>query len=185
DQRQKVVADEPLEESNPSPARRTQPVVPTEPACLQSLHAQGELGKALELSLRRRDVQLPAEVDGPTEVAASDSLRGTRQHAADAPGGRPELLQDQGSLRSGRGTQWKHSHADQSRPRLQEHPVPITEGQTDGSYQSPIRWTSTSQEGGVKCGVSRILAQSPFPYSAGHCSLARRAPCAICNRQIG
>jgi hypothetical protein len=57
-------------------------------------------------------------MDRPTEVAAADSLRGTRRHAAGAPGGHPELLQNQGSLRSGRGTQWKHSHADQSRPRL-------------------------------------------------------------------
>src|SRR5450631_2155864 len=117
-QRQEVVANEPVEEPDGSPARGIKPVVPTEPTCLQSLPSQREPGEALELSLRRRDVQLPAQVDGPTEVATANAVRGTRRHVVEASGGNPELLQDQGSLRSGRGTQWKHSDADQSWPWL-------------------------------------------------------------------
>jgi transposase len=38
-----------------------EPALPTEPARLQSLHAQGELGRDLGLSLRRGDVELLAE----------------------------------------------------------------------------------------------------------------------------
>src|SRR5579872_2963347 len=92
--------------------------VSTEPAHLQGLPAQRELGLALGLSLRRRCVQLPAEMDGSTEVAAIDSVREAGRHAAETSGGHSELLPDQGSLGSSRGRQWKHSHADQPWSRL-------------------------------------------------------------------
>src|SRR5450631_99605 len=74
DQGKEVVTDEPLEESDSSAARRTQPAVPTEPACVQSLPSQRELGAALGLSLRGRDAQLPAEMDGSTEVATAHAV---------------------------------------------------------------------------------------------------------------
>jgi transposase len=76
------------------------------------------LERLLGLSLRGRDAQLPAEVDGSTEVATADAVRGTRRHAGEAFGGNLELLPNQGSLRRRRGTQWKHSDAHQPWPRL-------------------------------------------------------------------
>src|ERR1700730_17423414 len=103
DQREKMVADESMEEPDAAATRGFEPVVPTEPAYVQGLHYQRGLGEALGLSLRRRDAQLPAEMDGPTEVAAAHSLRGTRRHAGKASGGDLELLPDQSSLRRGRG----------------------------------------------------------------------------------
>src|ERR1700689_3074551 len=103
DQGKEVAPDEPVEKPDCFATRRTQPAVPTEPARVQSLPSQRELGEALGLSLRRSDAQLPAQVDGPTEVATADSLRGIGRYAAAASGGNSELLPDQGSLRSGRG----------------------------------------------------------------------------------
>src|ERR1019366_8146875 len=86
DQGKEVAPDEPLEESDSFAARRTQPAVPTEPARVQSLPSQRELGEALGLPLRRRDAQLPAEMDGSTEVATADAVRRTRRHAGEASG---------------------------------------------------------------------------------------------------
>src|SRR5712671_114114 len=86
DQGQEVVAAEPVEESESSATGGTQPVVPTEPACIQSLPSQGEFGEPLEVSLRGRHDQLPTKVDGPTEVAATKAVRGTRRYAAPASG---------------------------------------------------------------------------------------------------
>src|SRR5580704_5765119 len=102
DQREEVVADEPMEEPDSSAARRTQPAVPTEPTRVQSLSAQRKLGETLGLSLRRRDAQLPAEMDGSTEMATAETVRRTRRHAAEASGRDLELLPDQGALRRGR-----------------------------------------------------------------------------------
>jgi transposase len=44
------------------------------------------LERLWRLSLRGRDAQLPAEVDGPTEVATADPVRRTRRHAGEASG---------------------------------------------------------------------------------------------------
>src|SRR5271168_3749250 len=118
DQGKEVATDEPVEEPNCGATRRTQPAIPTEPARVQRLPSQREPGEALGVPLRRRDGQLSAEVDGPTEVATAEAIRGTRRDAGEASGGDLELLPDQGSLRRGRGTQRKYSHAHQSRPRL-------------------------------------------------------------------
>src|ERR1700688_4887609 len=96
DQGKEVATDEPVEEPDCFATWRTQPAVPTEPARVQSLPSQREPGEALGLPLRRRDAQLPTEMDGPTEVATSDALRRTRRHAAEASGGDLELLPDQG-----------------------------------------------------------------------------------------
>ena len=65
----------------PTP-RGTEPVVPVEPAGLQGLPAQRESGAAVELPLRGGHAQLPAEVDGSTEVAAAGAVRETRRDAA-------------------------------------------------------------------------------------------------------
>src|SRR6202167_6523754 len=118
DQGKEMAPDEPVEEPDSCATRRTQPAVPTEPARVPSLPSQRKLGEALGLPLRRRDAQLPAQVDGPTEVATANAVRRTRRHAGEASGGDLELLPDQGSLRRGRGAQWKHSDANQSWSRL-------------------------------------------------------------------
>src|SRR5260370_10829833 len=101
-----------MEEPDQRATRGIEPAVPTEPACLQGLPAQRELGEALGLSLRRRHVQLSTEMDGSTEVAAINSVQEVVRHAAEAPGGHSELLPDQGSFRSSRGRPVDHSHAD-------------------------------------------------------------------------
>src|ERR1700685_2018135 len=113
DQGKEMATDEPVEEPDCFATRRTQPAVPTEPARVQSLPSQREPGEALGLPLRRRNAQLPAEVDGPAEVATADAVRRTRRHAGEASGGDLELLPDQGSLWCRRGAQWKHSDAHQ------------------------------------------------------------------------
>src|ERR1019366_9552912 len=118
DQGKEVAADEPVEEPNYGTTRRTQPAVPPEPARVQSLPSQREPGEALGLPLRRRDAQLPRELDGPTEVATAEAVRRTRRDAGEASGGDLELLPDQGSLWCGRGAQWKYSDAHQSWSRL-------------------------------------------------------------------
>src|ERR1700694_4834788 len=107
-----------MEEPDQRTTRGIEPAVPTEPAGLQGLPAQRELGEALGLSLRRRHVQLSTEMDGPTEVAVIDSVREACRHAGEAPRGHSELLPDQSSFRGSRGRQWKYSHADQPWSRL-------------------------------------------------------------------
>ena len=69
-----------------STPRGIEPAVPTEPAGLQSLPAEREPGEAVGLPLRRGHAQLSAEVDGSTEVAATDAVRETRRDVAEAPG---------------------------------------------------------------------------------------------------
>src|SRR3954471_1640261 len=123
---------EPLEEPGAETARRAEPALPVEPAGVQSLHAQREPGKTLGLSLRTGNGQLPGEVDGSTAVAALALVSETRRDGDQAPGRHSKLLSDQGTLRGRRGGQRKYSHADQSRPRLSESPLPATEGQADG-----------------------------------------------------
>src|SRR5260370_24436237 len=163
-----MVVDEPMEEPDQRAARGIEPAVPAEPARLQGLPDQRELGTALGLSLRRRHVQLSGEMDGSTEVAAVDSVREAGRHAAEAPGGHSELLPDQGSFRSGRGRQWKHSHADQPWSRLQKPAISPTEGQPDGSHQHRIPRHSPDKENYVKWPFRRILVHSPKSFRILH-----------------
>src|ERR1017187_9361195 len=78
-QREEMVAAEPLEESELHAPRRIEPTVRIEPAGFQSLPAERKPGEAVGLALRRGHGQLPAEVDGSTEVAAAEAVRGTRR----------------------------------------------------------------------------------------------------------
>jgi len=105
---------------------------PVEPAGVQSLHAQGEPGKTLGLSLRTGNGQLPGEVDGSIAVAALALVSETRRYVGQASGRHSKLLSDQGTLRGGRGGKREYSHADQPRSRLSESPLPAPEGQADG-----------------------------------------------------
>src|SRR5271163_309641 len=130
-----MVAAEPMETPDLCTPRGIEPAVRTEPAGLQSLPVERKPGEAVGLPLRRGHDQLPAEVDGSTEAAAAEALRGTRRDVAEAPGRHCELLPDEGPLWSGRSRQRKHSHADQPRPRLQEPAVPAVEGQAAGREQ--------------------------------------------------
>src|ERR1700722_11967585 len=107
-------------------------------------------------------------MDGPTEVAAAGSIRETSRDAVEASAWHPELLSDQGSVRSGRGRQWEHSYADQPRPRLSESPLYAPEGRANGSDQRRIHRCSRDQESCLKMDLRRILAQSPnFVYFTG------------------
>src|SRR5580765_8183798 len=157
-----MAAAEPLEEPGAEAARRAEPALPVEPAGLQSLHAQGEPGKTLGLSLRTGNGQLPGEVDGSTAVAALAFVSETRRDVNQAPGRHSKLLSNQGSLRGGRSGQRKHSHAYQSRPRLSESPLPAAEGQEDGRGERRIPRCSHGQESSLKWPGRQILAQSAF-----------------------
>src|SRR6266700_602683 len=86
--------------------RGTQPAVPDEPAGVQSLCAQGKPGAAVELPLRRSHDQLPAEVDGPTQMAAAEAMREARRDVAEASGRHRELLPNQCSSRGGGSRQF-------------------------------------------------------------------------------
>ena len=66
--------------------RGTQPPVPDEPAGVQGLSAEGKPGSFVDLHLPGSHAQLPAEMDGPTALAATGSVRGTRPHATEARG---------------------------------------------------------------------------------------------------
>src|SRR5450432_2530329 len=160
DQREEVVADEPMEEPDRYPARGIEPAVSVESAGVQGLHAQRELGEVVELQLPRGHAQLPEPVDGPIEVAAAGSVRETRQDAAEARGRHCQLLRDQSSLWRSRGRQWEYTDADQSWPRLPEPAVSAAEGQAYGSDERRIHRSSQHEESRVKWHLSRILTQS-------------------------
>ena len=81
-QREEVVADESLEEPDAGTPRGIEPGVRTQPAGLQSLSVERELRGAVELPIPRGHAQLLEPVDGPTEVAATGSVRETRGDAA-------------------------------------------------------------------------------------------------------
>src|SRR5580658_2046665 len=152
----------PLEKPGAETARRAEPAVPVEPAGVQSLHAQGEPGKTLGLSLRRGHGQLSRKVDGSIAVAALTPISETRRDVNQAPGRHFELLSDQGSLRRSRGGEREYSHVDQSRPRLSESRLPAVEGQADGRDKRRIHRRSHPQESSLKWPICRILAQSRF-----------------------
>src|SRR5580693_6410542 len=156
----------PLEKPGAETARRAEPAVPVEPAGVQSLHAQGEPGKTLGLSLRRGHGQLSRKVDGSIAVAALTPISETRRDVNQAPGRHFELLSDQGSLRRSRGGEREYSHVDQSRPRLSESRLPAVEGQADGRDKRRIHRRSHPQESSLKWPICRILAQSPKTIAA-------------------
>src|SRR5664280_694394 len=112
-----MVAAESLEEPDAGTPRRIEPVVPIEPPGFQGLHTQRKPGRAVELSLPRGHAQLPEQVDGPTEVATTGSIRETRNDAPEACGRDCQLLRDQSSLWRRGGREREHSHADQPWPR--------------------------------------------------------------------
>src|SRR5260370_14201927 len=155
-----MAASDPMEEPGESPSRRIEPVVPDEPARLQSLPAQREPGAAVGLPLRRRHDQLPREVDGSTEMAEVDGVRKDRRRAVEASGWHYELLPDEGSIRSRGSGELESSPTHQSRSRLQEPAIPPVEGQADGCGQHRIRRSSQNQESRVEWTFLRILAES-------------------------
>src|SRR3954454_19136854 len=87
-----MAAAESLEKPGSEAARRAEPALPVEPAGVQSLHAQGEPGKTLGLSLRTGNAQLPGEVDRSTAVAAPALVSETRRDVDQAHGRHSELL---------------------------------------------------------------------------------------------
>src|SRR6516164_2206544 len=160
-----MAAAEPLEEPGSEPARRAEPVVPVEPPRLQGLSAQRESGTVVELPIRGSDAQLPEEVDRSAALATTAPVSEARGHVAQAPRRNPELLPHQSTLRSSRGDQRQHPHADQPRPRLQEHALPPTQSKAHGRNQHRIRRFSANQESRVECHSLRIPTESPTSYS--------------------
>src|SRR5664279_3354149 len=163
-----MVAAESLEESDAGTPRRIEPIVPIEPARFQSLHTQRKPGRAVELSLPRGHAQLPEQVDRPTEVAATGSIRETGEDAPEARGRHCQLLRDQSSLWRSRGSEWEHSHADQPWPRLQEPTVSAVEGQADCGDERRIHRRSQIEESRVKWHLLANSRSEPFFLYARH-----------------
>src|SRR5271166_1596060 len=155
-----MVTSEPMEEFGQPTTRGIESAVPTESACLQGLSAEGEPGAVVGLPLRKGHVQLSAEMDGSTEVAAVDAVRQARRHVAEPSGWHSELLPHEGSLRSGRSGQRECSFTYQPRSWLQEPAIPAAEGQAAGRDQPRIRRSSEIHESRVEWPLLRIPAES-------------------------
>src|ERR1039458_10133038 len=95
-------------------------------------------------------------------MAAPALVSETRGDITQAPRWNSELLSDQSALRSRRGHQWEHPHADQPRPWLQEHALPTIESKANGRNQHRVRRFSKNREGRVECHSLQIPAQSRF-----------------------
>jgi transposase len=93
-------------------------LVPDKPAGVQGLSAEGKPGAVVELQLRRSHDQLPADVDGSTEMAAAGSVREARRYTIATPGRHRQLLPHQGADGCGGSRQREHPDAHQSRARL-------------------------------------------------------------------
>src|ERR1039457_4497468 len=78
------------------------------------------------------------------------SFQKLADNVTQAPRRDSQLLPNQSTLRSRRGDQRQHPHADQSRTRLQKHPLPSIESQTNRRHQHRIRRFSENHEGRVE-----------------------------------
>src|ERR1017187_313934 len=159
-----MVAAESMEELDAGAPRGIEPIVPIEPAGVQSLPVEREPGATVELSLPRGHAQLPDQMDGATEVAATGSVRETRGDAAETCGRDRQLLRDQSPLRRSRGRQWKHPHADQPWPRLQEPALSAAESQADGRDENRIHRPSQNEGSRVKWPPLTNSRSEPFLY---------------------
>src|SRR5258708_22472164 len=155
-----MAAAEPLEEPDARASRRAEPAFPDQPAGVQGLSSEGKPGAVVELHLRRSHDQLPAEVDGSTEMAAAQAVRETRRYPIEALGGHRELLSNQGPHGSSRSREWEHPDAHQSRARLQESALPAAQGQATVGQQPPTPRRAPNHESHVICPLCQILAQS-------------------------
>src|SRR5438132_10964285 len=106
-----MAAVEPLDQPDGNAPWGTEPAVPDEPPDFQSVSPERKPGAVVGLPLRRRHDQLPAEVDGSTEMAAADSLREAGRDVAQAPRWHRPRLPDQGSSRRGCGSHLEHMQA--------------------------------------------------------------------------
>src|SRR2546425_3318181 len=146
-----MAAAEPLEEPDARPSRRAEPAFPDQPAGVQGLSSEGKPGAVVELHLRRSHDQLPAEVDGSTEMAAAQAVRETRRYPIEieALGGHRELLSNQGPHGCSRSREWQHPDAHQSRPRLQESALPAAQSQATFGQQPRTPRRAPNHEGHV------------------------------------
>src|SRR5438132_12758659 len=154
-----MAAAEPLEEPDAGASRRAEPAFPDQPAGVQGLSSEGKPGAVVELHLRRSHDQLPAEVDGSTEMAAAQAVRETRRYPIEAPGGHRELLSNQGPHGCSRSREWEHPDAHQSRARLQESALPPAQGQATVGQQPRTPRRAPNHESHVICSLCQILAQ--------------------------
>src|SRR5437879_5568815 len=157
-----MAAAEPLEEPDAGASRRAEPAFPDQPAGVQGLSSEGKPGAVVELHLRRSHDQLPAEVDGSTEMAAAQAVRETRRYPIEieALGGHRELLSNQGPHGCSRSREWEHPDAHQSRARLQESALPAAQGQATVGQQPRTPRRAPNHESHVICPLCQILAQS-------------------------
>jgi transposase len=118
------------------------------------------LDRFVELPLPRGHDQLPAAVDGSTEMAAAPALRETCRHTIEAPGRHRELLPDQGPDGCGGSRQWQHPDAHQSRARLHQPALPAAQGQATGGKQPRTPRCTQNRESRVIRPLCQILAQS-------------------------
>src|SRR4051795_11871909 len=158
---------EPVEKPEAEAARHPEPPLSVEQASVQGLSAQRKSRTTVELSLRRSDGQLPAQVDGSTAVAAPAFVSEARRDADRSHRRHSELLPHQGPLRRGRGNQRQHPNADQPGARVQEHALSTSEGKTHRGHQYRIRRFSENQKSRVECHFSQILAESPKNLASG------------------
>src|SRR5438067_7122741 len=159
-----MAAAEPLEEPDARASRRAEPAFPDQPAGVQGLSSEGKPGAVVELPLRRSHDQLPAEVDGSTEMAAAQAVRETRRYPIEAPGGHRELLSNQGPHGCSRSREWEHPDAHQSRARLQESALPPAQGQATVGQQPRTPRRAPNHESHVICSLCQILAQRKKSY---------------------
>ena len=121
---------------------------------------EGKPGAIVEIHLPRSHAQLPPEVDGSTEVAASGSVRGTGRYTIEAPGRHRQLLPDQGPHGRSGSRQRQHPDAHQSRARLQKPALPAAQGQATGRQQPRTHCRAQNRESRVICPLCQILAQN-------------------------
>src|SRR5207253_10083842 len=100
-EREALAVVEPLGESGARPEAENQPAIQPEPKSDESLPAQRESGPALDLSLCRRDAEVPTELDRSTSLAAVETLRVAGRDVAGSSGGHSELLPDEGAAGGG------------------------------------------------------------------------------------
>jgi Transposase/Helix-turn-helix domain of transposase family ISL3/zinc-finger of transposase IS204/IS1001/IS1096/IS1165 len=148
---------EPVGESGVRAEATTQPTLQPEPKSNEGLPAQREPGPAMELPLRRGDVEISPELDRSTSLATPEGIRETRPDVAESLGGDSELLPDQGAAGSSGGRERKYQGSAAAGSRLRQSALSTAEGTRHGRDEDRIHHRS---KGRLKCGICQIPAQN-------------------------
>ena len=134
-----------------------EPTLPVESPGDESLLAEREFESAVGVPLRGCNAAVPTELDRSTSLATPETLRKAGWDVARPSRRYSELLPHAG--RDGRGGSNQRQYQDPAaaRSRLQEPPLPASEGSTLGGYPDRIRHY---QESSLKCGSVQIPAQN-------------------------